>query len=88
LDTPPFAPHRFTPSIECLSQNRSLRLNKVLSLIDHFFKRLTGTTGEITKIVLRTTGIPPKLVTRFIPRLWRQQQCCDRAHRRPTQKRQ
>ena len=57
--------HRFTSGIECLSQDRLLRLDKLLTLIDDFFKHLTRAPGKIPKIVFRATGIAPELFARF-----------------------
>jgi hypothetical protein len=85
MDTSPLASHRFSPGIECVSKDRPLRFNKVFTLIHDFFKRLPRPTREITEIILRATRVPPKLVSRFITRLWRQQQRGDRAYCRPTQ---
>jgi hypothetical protein len=86
VDATAFAPHGFASGIECFPQDRSLRVDKLLALIDDFFKCLTGPSGKVSKIVFRTSGVTPELVTRFAPCLRRQQQRRNGTQRRPAQK--
>jgi hypothetical protein len=88
VDATAFTFHGFASGIEGFPQNRSLRFDKLLTLIDDFFKRLTGTPGKVSKIVFRATGIPPELVARFASRLRCQEQRRHGAHRCTAQKSQ
>jgi hypothetical protein len=88
VDATAFAPHGFASGIECFPQDRPLRVDKLLALIDDFFKCLTGPPGKVSKIVFRTTGVTPELVARFAPCLRRQQQRRNSPYRGTAQKRQ
>jgi hypothetical protein len=68
-------PHRFTTDVERFSQNRLLRVYKLLPFSHHLLKRFTGPNGQVAKITLCATGIATQLLARLTPGLWRQQQC-------------